>query len=81
MKDGSVEPSERAAMMDYFSTRLGPDVRVQLEQILDVPRTAGGKVRHVISSVPLVWGDARRSAGVVGHGLSDEHRSDPGTGA
>jgi phenylacetate-CoA ligase len=63
VKDEPIEQKELQSMMDYFSRRLGPDVRVHVERVPDIPRTAGGKVRHVISHVPLVWGDAPRSSG------------------
>ena len=81
VKDEPVEPAERAGLMDYFSRRLGADVRVLLERVSDIPRTPGGKVRHVVSNVPLVWGDAPRSAGVGRSRLSGESGGNPETGA
>lgn len=60
VKDAGLTERERATMLAYFDDRLGPDVRVEIEQVSEIPPSAMGKVRHVISEVPLVWGSANR---------------------
>jgi phenylacetate-CoA ligase len=39
-----------------IAERLGPDVRVAIEYVDDIPLVGRGKYRRVISTVPLVWG-------------------------
>ena len=60
VKDGPLTEREQASMRAYFADRLGPDIRVEIEQVSEIPPSATGKVRHVISEVPLVWGSANR---------------------
>lgn len=54
VKEGDLTQRERASMLAYFADRLGPDVRVDIERVDEIPPSAMGKVRHVISEVPLV---------------------------
>ncbi len=63
VKDGPLTQKERASMVAYFADRLGPDVHAEIEQVSEIPPSAMGKVRHVISEVPLVWGSANRWPG------------------
>ena len=60
VKDGALTQKERESMLAYFEDRLGPEVRAEIEQVPEIPPSAMGKVRHVISEVPLVWGSANR---------------------
>ncbi|MBD3347789.1 MAG: hypothetical protein GF400_01180 [Candidatus Eisenbacteria bacterium] len=70
VKDGPLTDKERAGILEYFARRLGADVRVHIEQVDQIPASATGKVRHVVSSVPLVWGSPNRWSG------RDEHEGD-----
>ncbi len=60
VRDRPLEERDEKVIRVYFARRLGPEVDVQIEQVPDIPRSSTGKFRHVVSSVPLVWGDANR---------------------
>ncbi len=40
-------------LMDEFRKRLGDDMKIKIEFVDSIPRTASGKFRWVISKVPL----------------------------
>ena len=44
---------ERAELVKYFQTKFGPDIRVVLERVDDIPLSRRGKFRRVVSTVPL----------------------------
>jgi phenylacetate-CoA ligase len=50
-----VSDDERAKVSAYFARRLGPTVRVRVERVAEIDRTARGKTRHVISDVAREW--------------------------
>lgn len=56
--DRPITDGERSGVRDYFRRRLGPEVTVQLERVDEIPKSPRGKSRHVVSRVPLVWGQA-----------------------
>ncbi len=60
VKDSPLTPDDRASVREYFRNRLGPLVTVEVEQVDHISPSASGKVRHVVSSVPLVWGCPNR---------------------
>ena len=60
MKDSPLTEKERESMLEYFERKLGPDARVRIELVNEIPRSRLGKVRHVVSHVPLVWGSPNR---------------------
>ena len=43
----------------HFAKRMGPSMRVTVERVEEIPRTAIGKLRHVVSTVPLPLGGER----------------------
>jgi phenylacetate-CoA ligase len=45
--------SDTEKLLHAFRERIGPDVRVDVEFVDDIPRTSSGKFRWVISTVPL----------------------------
>ncbi|MFH1689374.1 MAG: hypothetical protein ABIE42_03950 [Candidatus Eisenbacteria bacterium] len=51
-----VTDRERDGVKEYFRRRLGPEVEVRVERVMEIPKSPVGKARHVISHVPLVWG-------------------------
>ncbi len=61
VRDRPLEQDDIDAGREYLSRRLGPEVHAEIVQVDDLPRTARGKFRHVISKVPLVWGTPNRS--------------------
>lgn len=63
VRDAPLTDSDRASILEYFRNRIGPLVAVEIEQVHDIPASASGKFRHVVSSVPLVWGCANRWTG------------------
>jgi len=60
VRDAPLSERYRAQVLAYFRNRLGEDVRVHIEQVDEIPPSSTGKVRHVISTVPLVWGTPNR---------------------
>lgn len=44
---------DTARLLEGFRQRIGPEMRVRVELVEDIPRTAAGKFRWVISKVPL----------------------------
>ncbi len=63
VRDEPVTKDEFEGLHGYVSRRLGPEVRIGIELVTEIPRVARGKTRHVISKVPLVWGVPNRSTG------------------
>lgn len=53
-----VTDRERDGVKEYFRRRLGPQVEVRVERVSEIPKSPVGKARHVISHVPLVWGQS-----------------------
>ncbi len=45
--------AEREELVKYFQTKFGPEIRVILETVDDIPLSPRGKFRRVISTVPL----------------------------
>jgi phenylacetate-CoA ligase len=45
--------TEREDLVKYFQTKFGPDIRVVLETVDEIPLSPRGKFRRVISTVPL----------------------------
>ncbi len=62
VRDEPVRESELEGIRGYVSRRLGPEVRVRVELVPEIPRVGRGKSRHVLSRVPLVWGVPNRSS-------------------
>ena len=62
VRDEPVTPEEFDGLSGYLKRRLGPEVRVEIEHVDEIPRVGRGKSRHVVSRVPLVWGVPNRSA-------------------
>jgi len=56
--DRPVLDAERAGVKEYFRRRLGPEVEIRVERVPEITKSPIGKARHVISRVPLVWGQA-----------------------
>lgn len=59
---GTFVESDRRAIMDELSKRLGPFVEIGIETVLEIPRTNAGKFRAVVSLAKI----DRASAGCVG---------------
>ena len=62
VKETPLADRDRSRILACFKDRLGPEMRVHIEQVDDIPPSPTGKVRHVISNVPLVWGTPNRWA-------------------
>lgn len=60
VRESPVTDEEREGVLGYISRRLGPEVNVDIEIVDEIERTARGKLRHVVSTVPLVWGGFNR---------------------
>lgn len=66
VRDQPVRESELEGIRGYVSRRLGPEVRVHVDIVPEIPRGRRGKSRHVVSRVPLVWGVPNRSREIDG---------------
>lgn len=55
---GAFTPDDEQRIERGFKVRLGQDVRVRFEYVQDIPPSARGKFRWIISTVPLRWGGA-----------------------
>jgi phenylacetate-CoA ligase len=53
---GAFTPDDERLIEREFKIRLGQDVRVRFEYVKDIPSSARGKFRWVVSTVPLRWG-------------------------
>jgi phenylacetate-CoA ligase len=49
---------DREHVTAHVHSRMGAGVKVHLEKVDEIPRSAGGKLRHVVSEVPIPWGEA-----------------------
>ena len=52
---------ERSNVIHHFERRLGPEMRVTIERVDDIPHSGRGKRRLVVSEVPLPWGSGNLS--------------------
>lgn len=57
---------DAAQILTNLRERLGDDMRIELEPVERIPRTAHGKFRYVISKVPLDLAGARQTGEVLG---------------
>ncbi len=48
--------SDEEDLVRNIAERMGPEVRVRIEYVDDIPLTGRNKYRRVISTVPLTWG-------------------------
>lgn len=53
--DHPLSETDREWLLTYFAGRLGTEMRVTIEQVDEIPRSARGKRRRVISTAPLPW--------------------------
>jgi phenylacetate-CoA ligase len=51
-------PDDERLVERGFQERLGSEVRVRFEYVEDIPTSARGKFRWIVSTVPLRWGGA-----------------------
>jgi hypothetical protein len=51
-------PDDERLIRHGFEARMGPGVRVRFEYVQDIPLSARGKYRWIVSTVPLKWGGA-----------------------
>ena len=42
---------------------LGPAIRVEVNEVAEIPLTAAGKLRVVVRTIPAEWPDAAAAAG------------------
>jgi len=61
-----------AQILANLRERLGDDMRVELEPVEQIPRTANGKFRYVVSKVPLDLSGARQIGEVLGLEAEEE---------
>lgn len=54
-----ITEKNREQVTAHVRNRMGQGVDVHLERVDEIPRTAGGKLRHVVSEVAIPWGEAR----------------------
>ena len=66
VREEQVNDNEFDGLSRYVRRRLGPEVRITVDHVDEIPRVGRGKSRHVVSRVPLVWGVPNRSALVQG---------------
>jgi phenylacetate-CoA ligase len=57
---------DTARILSNLEERLGTDIKVTLEPVERIPRTASGKFRYVISKVPLDLAGAKQAGEVLG---------------
>ena len=57
---------DTAHILSNLRERLGEDMRIEVEPVERIPRTASGKFRYVISKVPLDLAGARQTGEVLG---------------
>ncbi len=61
--DRPLTETDREWLTTYFAGRLGPEVRVVIEQVDEIPLSSRGKHRRVVSTVPLPWREPDDSVG------------------
>lgn len=61
--DRPLSETDREWLKTYFAGRLGPDMRVVIEQVDEIPLSSRGKHRRVVSTVPLPWQQPGQSGG------------------
>jgi len=61
--DRPLNETDREWLATYFRGRLGPDMRVTIEQVNEIPLSSRGKHRRVVSTVPLPWQEPDHSVG------------------
>jgi phenylacetate-CoA ligase len=61
--DRPLSGTDREWLATYFKGRLGPDIRVVIEQVDEIPLSSRGKHRRVVSTVPLPWQEPDQSIG------------------
>jgi phenylacetate-CoA ligase len=54
--DEPLRPEDETEFRTYLAQRLGPEMKVSIERVEELPLTARGKFRRVVSTVPLRWG-------------------------
>jgi phenylacetate-CoA ligase len=63
---------DTAQILSNLRERLGNDIRIELEPVEHIPRTANGKFRYVVSKVPLDLAGARQTGEVLGLTAEEE---------
>jgi phenylacetate-CoA ligase len=66
--DRPLSETDREWLLTYFAGRLGPDMRVVIEQVDEIPLSSRGKHRRVVSTVPLPWQKPGQSGGESNRG-------------
>jgi len=61
--DKPLTETDREWLLTYFAGRVGPDIRVVIEQVDEIPLSNRGKHRRVVSTVPLPWQEPDGSIG------------------
>jgi len=54
--DRPITPEEKAGLIEYFTDRFGPEVKIVVEPVERIPLTDRGKFRRIVSTVPLNLG-------------------------